>query len=168
MTSAASGSLNLRGPHDWSANDVAAAFSGVLGRPVETAFVPPEARAAALAQEGVPPEVSDALLGMYDGIASGRVEHEEGTEQRRGSVALADAVERIVRRMERMLAVGLPEAALPQKIADEVSREAVAYEEQEEFILRKIRAGRPIYGTYPLEDEGLAEYAAERAAHDKG
>jgi uncharacterized protein YbjT (DUF2867 family) len=91
--------VELRGPQDWSANDVAAAFSGVLGRPVETAFVPPEARAAVLAQEGVPPEVAEALLGMYDGIASGRVEYEEGTEQRRGSVALTDAVERIVRRM---------------------------------------------------------------------
>lgn len=91
--------VELRGPQDWSANDVAAAFSGVLGRPVETAFVPPEARASVLAQEGVPPEVANALLGMYDGLASGRVEHEEGAEQRRGSVPLADAVERIVRRM---------------------------------------------------------------------
>ena len=93
--------VELGGPQDWSANDVAAAFSGVLGRPVETAFVPPEARAAVLAQEGVPPEVADALLGMYDGIARGRVEYEEGTEQRRGSIALADAIERIVRNMAR-------------------------------------------------------------------
>lgn len=91
--------VELRGPQDWSANDVAAAFSGVLDRSVETAFVPPEIRAAVLAQEGVPPEVATALLGMYDGIANGRVEHEQGTEQRRGSVSLADAVERIVRAM---------------------------------------------------------------------
>jgi uncharacterized protein YbjT (DUF2867 family) len=91
--------VELRGPQDWSANDVAAAFGRVLDRKVETAFVPPEARAAVLAQEGVPPEVADALLGMYDGIASGRVEREEGAEQRRGSVALAEAVGRIVRRM---------------------------------------------------------------------
>ncbi|RCS21822.1 NmrA family protein [Phyllobacterium salinisoli] len=91
--------VELRGPQDWSANDVAAAFGRALGRPVETVFVPPEARAAVLTLEGVSPEVIDALLGMYDGIASGRVEHEEGTEQRRGSVALADAVERIVRKM---------------------------------------------------------------------
>ncbi|WP_309085023.1 NAD(P)H-binding protein [Chelativorans sp.] len=93
--------IELRGPQDWSADDVAAAFSWVLDRPVETAFVPPEARAAVLAKEGVPAEVADALLGMYDGIANGRVEHEEGNEQRRGSVALADAVERIVRRMKK-------------------------------------------------------------------
>ncbi|MDX0521776.1 NAD(P)H-binding protein [Sinorhizobium medicae] len=88
--------VELRGPQDWSANDVAAAFSRVLGRSVETAFVPPEIRTAVLAQEGVPPEVARALLGMYDGIASGRVEHEQGTEQRRGSVSLAEAIERIV------------------------------------------------------------------------
>jgi uncharacterized protein YbjT (DUF2867 family) len=91
--------VELRGPEDWSANDVAAAFSRVLGRPVKTAFVPPEARAAVLAQEGVPPEIADALLGMYEGLASGRVSHEEGNEQRRGSVALAYAVQRIVRGM---------------------------------------------------------------------
>lgn len=89
--------VELRGPQDWSANDVAAAFGRVLDRNVVTAFVPPGARAAVLAQEGVPAEVADALLGMYDGIANGRVEHEEGAQQRRGSVALARAVERIVR-----------------------------------------------------------------------
>ena len=81
-------------------DDVAAAFAKVLGRPVQTAFVPPEARAASLAEAGVPREVADALLGMYDGIESGRVEREEGTEQRRGSVALADAIARMVRSME--------------------------------------------------------------------
>ena len=92
--------VELRGPQDWSANDVAAAFGTVLGRPVATAFVPPEARAAVLAEAGVPREVADALLGMYDGIASGRLDTEAGTEQRRGSVALADAVARMVRSME--------------------------------------------------------------------
>ena len=92
--------VELRGPQDWSAQDVASAFGSVLGRHVETAFVPPEARAAVLAQGGVPRDVADALLGMYDGIASGRVEHEDGTEQRRGSVALADAVARLLRSME--------------------------------------------------------------------
>ncbi len=92
--------VELRGPQDWSARDVASAFGSVLGRCVEPAFVPPEARAAVLAQGGIPREVADALLGMYDGIASGKVEHEEGTEQRRGSVALADAVARMARSLE--------------------------------------------------------------------
>lgn len=57
---------------------------------------------------------------------------------------------------------------VPQEIADDVSRQALDYEEQEEFILRRIRAGASIYGTYPLEGEGLAEYEAERAARRKG
>lgn len=92
--------VELRGPQDWSAQDVASAFGSVLGRTVETAFVPPEARAAVLAQGGLSREVAEALLGMYDGIAGGKVEHEEGTEQRRGSVALADAVARMLRSME--------------------------------------------------------------------
>ena len=91
--------VELRGPQDWSANDVAAAFSHVLGRPVQTAFVPPKDRAGVLVRDGVPPKVADALFGMYDGIASGRVAHEVGTEQRRGSVGLQDAVERIVERV---------------------------------------------------------------------
>lgn len=55
---------------------------------------------------------------------------------------------------------------VPQEMAEEVSQQALAYEEQEEFILRRLRAGHPIYGTYPLEGEGLAEYESERAARE--
>ncbi|MCU0733244.1 MAG: NmrA family NAD(P)-binding protein [Hyphomonas sp.] len=89
--------MELRGPQDWSADDVATAFGQVLGRSVETLFIPPEARLEILVQEGVPPQIAAALLGMYDGIASGRVEHEESREVRRGSFSLVDAVTRIVR-----------------------------------------------------------------------
>lgn len=91
--------VELRGPQDWSADDVAQAFSRALERPVATAFVPPEARAPMLAEQGVPEEVATALLGMYDGIASGRVEHEATSERRRGSISLDHAVSRIVREM---------------------------------------------------------------------
>ncbi len=90
--------VELRGPQDWSATDVAEAFGKVLGRTVEVLFIPPEARGAVLAQSGVSPVIAAALLGMYDGIASGRVEHEEGREVRRGSVMLTEALERIVRK----------------------------------------------------------------------
>jgi uncharacterized protein YbjT (DUF2867 family) len=101
--------VELSGPQDWSARDVAAAFGRVLGRPVEPAFVPPEARAGVLAQEGVPPDVADALLGMYDGIASGRVEHDDDAEHHRGVVALDDAIERIVRSMGGATGGDLPD-----------------------------------------------------------
>lgn len=88
--------VELSGPLDWSAADVASAFADVLGRPVTPLFVEPEHRAAVLAQEGVPPEVAEALLGMYDGIADGLFIRESSNEQRRGTVPLAFAAERIV------------------------------------------------------------------------
>jgi regulator of RNase E activity RraA len=53
---------------------------------------------------------------------------------------------------------------VPSAIAEAVSEEAIAYEEQENFILRKLREGASIYGTYPLEGEALAEYERENAA----
>lgn len=91
--------VELSGPQDWCAGDVAKAFGKVLGRRVAAAFVPLEARPAVLAEARIPPEVAEALLGMYDGLANGRVAYEEGCELRRGSVPLIDAVERIVKSM---------------------------------------------------------------------
>lgn len=88
--------VELRGPLEWSANDVAAAFADLLGRPVTTAFVPPDESAAILAQSGVGDQVAAALLVMYDGIAAGHVNGENGREQRRGSVSLETALRRIV------------------------------------------------------------------------
>ncbi len=88
--------VELSGPADWSADDVAAAFARALGRQVVPVFVPPEQRAAMLEGAGVPMEVAEALLGMYEGIASGQVAHEPGRELRRGSVPLDAAVGRIV------------------------------------------------------------------------
>jgi regulator of RNase E activity RraA len=53
---------------------------------------------------------------------------------------------------------------VPAAIADAVSQEAIAYEDQETFILKKLREGASIYGHYPLEGEALAEYEREKAA----
>jgi len=53
---------------------------------------------------------------------------------------------------------------VPADIAEEVALEALAYEDKEAFILRRLHAGASIYGTYPLEGEGLAAYEAEKAA----
>ncbi|QYU70054.1 NmrA family NAD(P)-binding protein [Leptolyngbya sp. 15MV] len=88
--------VELGGPEDWSAGDVASAFSRVLGRAVIAAPVPPEQRAALLAGGGVPAEVAKALLGMYDGIGNGLVVPQAGNEQRRGTIALTTAIERVV------------------------------------------------------------------------
>lgn len=88
--------VELSGPEDWSPGDVASAFAEVLGRRVSPDFIPPEQHAAMLAEAGVPAEVATALLGMYDGIAAGRVTREDATEQKRGTVSLTAAAERIV------------------------------------------------------------------------
>ncbi|RLP24014.1 hypothetical protein [Mesorhizobium sp. YM1C-6-2] len=88
--------VELGGPADWSARDVADAFATVLGRPIQPVFVPEADRPSVYAQAGVPPEVADALLGMYDGLATGRIAREGGREDRRGTTPLVKAVARIV------------------------------------------------------------------------
>ena len=88
--------VELGGPEDWSADDVASAFADVLGRPVTPVLVAPEERAALLAEEGVPGEVADALLGMYEGIANGLFTRQDSSAHRRGTISLATAIERLV------------------------------------------------------------------------
>ncbi len=88
--------VELSGPEDWSAGDVATAFAAVLGHPVAPILVPAERRAALLAEQGVPAEVAAALLGMYEGIANGLVTQQPGNEHRRGTTSLKTAIERIV------------------------------------------------------------------------
>lgn len=92
--------VQLSGPQDWNAAEVASAFAEALGRPVVPAFVPPEQRAAMLARDGIPEEVATALLGMYQGIAQGRFVSEATQEQRRGTVSLAVSVKRIVAQLQ--------------------------------------------------------------------
>jgi uncharacterized protein YbjT (DUF2867 family) len=87
--------VELGGPEDWSAGDVASAFAAVLGRPVAPMPIPPERRAALLAEQGVPSEVASALLGMYEAIAKGLVTYQDGSELRRGTTSLRAAIERV-------------------------------------------------------------------------
>lgn len=89
--------VELAGPEDWSAGDVASAFAEVLGRPVVPVLVPPERRAALLAKEGVPMEVASALLGMYEGIANGLFIRQVDSEHRCGTISLTTGIERLAR-----------------------------------------------------------------------
>ena len=92
--------VELGGPEDWSAGDVASAFAEVLGRPVVPVPVPPERRAVLLAEAGVPGEVASALLGMYEGIANGLFMRQNDSEHRRGTISLTTAIERVVATVE--------------------------------------------------------------------
>jgi len=88
--------VELGGPEDWSAGDVASAFTQVLGRPVAPVLVPPERRTALLAEEGVPGEVAKALLGMFEGIENGLFTRENDSEHRRGTISLTTAIKRVM------------------------------------------------------------------------
>lgn len=92
--------VELSGRGDWSARDVAAAFTEVLGRPIEPVLIPPEQRYAALVDAGVTPEVAAALLGMYEGLTAGRVTRQASNEHWQGSTSLHAAVKRIVERKQ--------------------------------------------------------------------
>ena len=52
---------------------------------------------------------------------------------------------------------------IPAHLAEEVAVEAEEMEQKERFITEKIRAGASIVGTYPPDEQTLAEYQAWRA-----
>lgn len=93
--------VELSGPTDLSAGDVASAFAEILGRRVTPMLVPKEHRAALLAEEGVPAEVASALLGMYEGIENGLFTQQNDSEHRRGTISLSTAIERLVAPVSR-------------------------------------------------------------------
>jgi regulator of RNase E activity RraA len=47
---------------------------------------------------------------------------------------------------------------VPRHLAEDVAREAVEQELQEEFIVGKVESGASIVGTYPMDDDTLAEF----------
>ena len=49
---------------------------------------------------------------------------------------------------------------IPAHLAEEVAAEAEEMEQKERFITEKIRAGASIVGTYPPDEQTLAEYQA--------
>lgn len=70
---------------------VAAALAVVAGRPVNAVAVPREQWAGILRGAGLPQEIADAFVAMYDGINGGIVTAEAGSERRDGAVTLAQA-----------------------------------------------------------------------------
>lgn len=88
--------VEVSGPSDYSANDVARTFAQVLNRPIDTTYVPPAERAALLASEGVDFQVGKALLGMYEAIEAGRFQRAGHVEQRTGTFSMQAAIARIL------------------------------------------------------------------------
>jgi len=98
LTSPADGTrvVELAGKEDWSADDVAAALGGLLGKPVKAAGAPVEAAEAGLKQAGVPAEMARLYGEMYLGMKKGLIAFEKPHAVARGSTPLADALRALV------------------------------------------------------------------------
>jgi regulator of RNase E activity RraA len=53
---------------------------------------------------------------------------------------------------------------IPRHLADEVARDAAEQEQLESWILKEVKAGKPIFGLYPPDDATRARYQAWREA----
>ncbi|HSI41334.1 MAG TPA: ribonuclease activity regulator RraA [Xanthobacteraceae bacterium] len=61
--------------------------------------------------------------------------------------------------------VGDPDGVVvvPHEMAPQVAREAADYDDMEDYVLKKIRAGAIVFGTYPLHGDELARYRQEKS-----
>ncbi len=87
--------LELSGPTDVSAQDVADAFSRILGRPVRVAEAPLDAVAPTFQSFGVSENVAGLYREMYGALAQGRLVPEPG-EHLRGSTELETTLRQLV------------------------------------------------------------------------
>lgn len=87
--------VELAGREDWSVQDVAAALSSLLGRPVQAVSAPVESAHEGLKQAGVPEPMAGLYAEMYAGLAKGLVRWETN-HQVRGTTALVDALRPLV------------------------------------------------------------------------
>ncbi|MDP1922066.1 MAG: NmrA family NAD(P)-binding protein [Myxococcales bacterium] len=88
--------VELAGKEDWSVQDVAAALSSLLGKPVQAVAAPVEAAKAGLMQNGVPESMATLYAEMYAGMGKGLIMFEKPGSLTRGTTALVDALRPLV------------------------------------------------------------------------
>ncbi|HET9933724.1 MAG TPA: hypothetical protein VFQ35_23635, partial [Polyangiaceae bacterium] len=76
--------IELSGPTDLTPRDVAAAFSKLLGKPVQVVEAPLDAVVPTFTSFGASENIASLFREMYEGLALGRVASEPG-EHRRGT-----------------------------------------------------------------------------------
>jgi len=79
--------IELSGPTDVTPNDVAAAFSRLLGKPVKVVEAPLDAVVPTFMSFGFSENIASLFREMYEGMARGRVSREPG-EHVRGTTPL--------------------------------------------------------------------------------
>jgi uncharacterized protein YbjT (DUF2867 family) len=89
--------IELAGPRDYTASDVAAALARITGRTVAAQDAPLDAVVPTFAGFGVSRAVAELYREMYAGIASGRVAFEGGAARHvRGTVDVEDTLKALV------------------------------------------------------------------------
>lgn len=88
--------VELGGREDWSVQDVAAALSSLLGKPVQAVAAPVDGAKAGLMQAGVPETMATLYAEMYAGIGKGLVAWEKPAGITRGATSLVDALRPLV------------------------------------------------------------------------
>lgn len=88
--------VELGGKEDWSVQDVAAALSTLLGKPVHAVAAPVEGAKAGLMQNGVPESMATLYAEMYAGMGKGLIMFEKPGSIARGATAIIDALRPLV------------------------------------------------------------------------
>ena len=90
--------IELAGPRDYSADDVAAALTTLTGRPVAAADAALDAVVPTFTSFGLSPAFAGLFREMYAGVISGRVAWQGGAARAiRGQVDIADVLGPIVK-----------------------------------------------------------------------
>lgn len=88
--------VELAGVADWSVNDVAAALSTLLGKPVTAVSAPVEDAKKGLLQAGVPEPMAHLYAEMYQAAVKGLVAWEKPASLTRGSTSLVESLRSLV------------------------------------------------------------------------
>src|SRR5262249_8656120 len=91
--------VELAGPKDVCAKDLASALSALLSRPVEAVQAPLDAVVPTFTSFGFSENIAGLFREMYVGIANGTVDWERapGTIARRGSTSVSETFARLLR-----------------------------------------------------------------------
>lgn len=84
--------VELAGAEDWSVQDLAKAFSQLVGKPVTAIAAPVEGAKAGLMQAGVPETMAGLYAEMYAGAAKGLLTFEKPNTVVRGNTPLAETL----------------------------------------------------------------------------
>lgn len=91
--------VELGGPKNYSANDVASALAVIVGTPVAVEWATLETVVPTLTSFGISPQVAELFREMYEGITAGRVAPEGGSaREMAGSVTMDETLRGLLNR----------------------------------------------------------------------